>query len=244
MLPVLNWAHAGSWPEGAAPKAAPGLSVKAFARGLKHPRWLYVLPNGNVLVAEAASEPASSWNPRTIAQNWVQRRAGSIVENANRISILRDSDDDGVADEQTVFLEGLRQPFGMALLDGRLYVANTDGVTVFAYEEGAMRIEGPGRKILDLPAGGYNNHWTRNIVVSPDRRKLFVTVGSSSNVGEHGMAEEERRACILEIDPDGGNERLYASGLRNPVGLDFEPVTGAMWTAVNERKSSATATRS
>ena len=232
MLPVLNWARAGSWPEGAAPTAAQGLSVKAFARGLKHPRWLYVLPNGDVLVAEAASEPASSWNPRTIAQNWVQRRAGSIVENANRISILRDSDGDGVADEQTVFLEGLRQPFGMALIGDQLYVANTDSVVRYPHKEGDKAITAPGTKLVDLPVG---HHWTRNILPSRDGTKLFITVGSGSNIGEKGMDIEKDRATIWELDLASGKHRVFASGLRNANGMAFEPSTGALWTVVNER---------
>jgi glucose/arabinose dehydrogenase len=162
-------------------------------------------------------------------------RARAIGESANRITLLRDADGDGVAEFRTTFLDGLDRPFGMALLGERFYVANTDGVLVFPYQSGQTKLEGPGRKILDLPAGGYNNHWTRNIAVGPDGKKLYVTVGSASNVGEYGMAEEERRAAILEIDPDGGNERIFAWGLRNPVGLDWEPETDTLWTAVNER---------
>jgi hypothetical protein len=163
-------------------------------------------------------------SPETIGM----RRSRALGVSANRITLLRDAD--GRAEVKETFLAGLNQPFGMALLGERLYVANTDGVLVFPYPEGQTRIEGEGRKLLDLPAGGYNNHWTRNIAVKPDGKKLYVAVGSASNVGEYGMAEEERRACILEIDPDGG-ERIFASGLRNPVGLDWEPATGAMWTA-------------
>jgi glucose/arabinose dehydrogenase len=162
-------------------------------------------------------------------------RSRSLGESANRITLLRDEDRDGIAKFRTIFLTGLDRPFGMALLGDSLYVANTDGVLVFPYRSGQTKIERPGKKILDLPAGGYNNHWTRNIAVGPGAKKLYVTVGSASNVGEYGMAEEERRAAILEIDPDGGRERIFASGLRNPVGLDWEPETGAMWTAVNER---------
>jgi glucose/arabinose dehydrogenase len=232
MLPVLNWARAGSWPEGAIPKAAQGLSVKAFARGLKHPRWVYVLPNGDVLVAEAASEPASSWNPRTIAQNWVQRQAGSIVENANRISVLRDTDGNGVADEQGVFLQGLRQPFGMALIGDHLYVANTDSVVRYPYKEGDKAITAQGTKLVDLPVG---HHWTRNILPSPDQTKLFITVGSGSNIGEKGMNIEKDRATIWELDLASGKHRVFAAGLRNANGMAFEPSTGALWTVVNER---------
>jgi glucose/arabinose dehydrogenase len=162
-------------------------------------------------------------------------RSRALGTSANRITLLRDADGDGVADFRTTFLEGLDRPFGMALLGNRLYVGATDGVFVYRYQSGQTRLDGPGQKILELPAGGYNNHWTRNVVVGRDGKKLYITVGSASNVGEYGEAEEVRRAAILEIDPDGAHERIFASGLRNPVGLDWEPVTGAMWTAVNER---------
>ena len=197
LLPTIKWATAEPWPEGRAPKAAEGLTVKAFARGLKHPRWIYVLPNGDVLVAEAATEPAPSWNPRSLVQNYVQRQAGAIVENANRISILRDTNGDGVADQQSVFLEGLRQPFGMALIGDQLYVANTDSIVRFPYKEGDTKITDKGTKLVDIPVG---HHWTRNLLPNADGSKLFVTVGSGSNIGEKGMEIEKDRATIWELD--------------------------------------------
>jgi glucose/arabinose dehydrogenase len=232
-LPTIKWSVANEpWKSGQTPKPAAALRVAAFAQGLKHPRWLHVLPNGDVLVAEAASESAKSWWPRTIVQNMVQRRSGSIVENANRISLLRDANGDGVAEEQFVFLEGLRQPFGMALIGDQLYVANTDSVVRFPYRTGDTRIAHKGTKLLDLPVG---HHWTRALQASPDGSKLFVTVGSGSNIGEKGLEIEEGRATILEFDIASGRSRIFASGLRNANGMAFEPVTGALWTVVNER---------
>ena len=232
-LPTIRWSVANQpWTPGMAPKAAAGLTVQPFGQGLKHPRWLHILPNGDVLVAEAASQPAESWWPRTIAQNWVQRRAGSITENANRISLLRDTNADGAADETTVFLEGLRQPFGMALIGDNLYVANTDSVVRFPYRAGQTRISEKGSKLLDLPVG---HHWTRALLASADGTKLYVTVGSGSNIGEKGMDIEEGRATILELDIASGKSRVFASGLRNANGMAFEPTTGMLWTVVNER---------
>ena len=232
-LPTINWSVANEpWKKGQTPKAAAGLQVAAFAQGLKHPRWLLVLPNGDVLVAEAATEPGSSWWPRAIIQNMVQRRSGSVVENANRISLLRDTNRDGVAEETFVFLEGLRQPFGMALVGDQLYVANTDSVVRFPYKAGDTRITDKGTKLLDLPVG---HHWTRALLPSPDGSKLFVTVGSGSNIGEKGMDIEKGRATILELDLASGRSRIFASGLRNANGMAFEPTTGALWTVVNER---------
>ena len=232
-LPTIKWSVANEpWKSGQTPKPAAALRVAAFAQGLKHPRWLHVLPNGDVLVAEAASEPAKSWWPRAIVQNMVQRRSGSIVENANRISLLRDANGDGVAEEQFVFLEGLRQPFGMALIGDQLYVANTDSVVRFPYRTGDTRIAHKGTKLLDLPVG---HHWTRALLASSDGSKLFVTVGSGSNIGEKGLEIEEGRASILEFDIASGRSRIFASGLRNANGMAFEPVTGALWTVVNER---------
>jgi glucose/arabinose dehydrogenase len=208
------------------------LQVTAFAQNLKHPRWLHILPNGDVLVAEAAAEPGKSWSPRAIAQNMVQRRAGSIVENANRISLLRDADGDGVAEQSFVLLEGLRQPFGMAVINGQLYVANTDSVVRFPYQDGQTRITDKGTKLMDLPVG---HHWTRALLSSPDGRKLYVTVGSGSNIGEKGMDIEKGRATVHELDIATGQSRIFASGLRNANGMAFEPSTGALWTVVNER---------
>ena len=232
-IPTINWSVANEpWTKGQTPKAAAGLQVSAFAQGLKHPRWLLVLPNGDVLVAEAASEPAKSWWPRAIIQNMVQRRSGSVVENANRISLLRDANRDGIAEEKHVFLEGLRQPFGMALVGDQLYVANTDSVVRFPYKTGDTRITDRGTKLVDLPVG---HHWTRALLPSPDGSKLFVTVGSGSNIGEKGMDIEEGRATILELDLASGRSRIFASGLRNANGMAIEPSSGALWTVVNER---------
>jgi glucose/arabinose dehydrogenase len=231
-VPELKWSVDAPWSKGATPKAAEGLKVQAFAQDLKHPRWLYVLPNGDVLVAEAATEPSASWSPRALVQNWVQRRTGSIVENANRISLLRDSDGDGKADQRFVLLDKLRQPFGMALIDDKLYVANTDSVVRFPYRPGETRIADKGEKLLDLPVG---HHWTRALLASRDGSKLYVTVGSGSNVGENGLEKEEGRATIRELDVASGQSRIFASGLRNANGMAVEPSSGTLWTVVNER---------
>jgi glucose/arabinose dehydrogenase len=232
-LPTVRWSVANEpWAVGQRPNAAASLAVAAFARGLKHPRWLHVLPNGDVLVAEAATEPVASWSPRAIIQNMVQRRSGAIVENANRITLLRDKDGDGIAEEQMVFLEGLRQPFGMALIGEHLYVANTDSVMRFPYRNGDTRITDTGTKLLDLPVG---HHWTRALLASRDGSKLYVTVGSGSNVGENGLELEQGRATILELDIASGRSRTFASGLRNANGMALEPTTGTLWTVVNER---------
>ena len=232
LLPTISWPTVEPWPQGTAPHVARGLAVKAFAQGLTHPRWLYVLPNGDVLAAEAASEPSKSWSPRAIFQNYVMRQVRSITTNANRITLLRDTNNDGVADERHVFLEGLRQPFGMALIGDRFYVANTDSVVVYPYKEGETRIAAEGKKLMDLKVG---HHWTRNILPSKDGTKLYVTVGSGSNIAENGQAEEEGRAAIHELDLKTGQSRLFAGGLRNPNGMGWEPQTGVLWTVVNER---------
>jgi glucose/arabinose dehydrogenase len=232
-LPTVNWSVADEpWQNGQTPTPAASLQVVAFARGLKHPRWLYVLPNGDVLVAEAATLPSASWSPRAIIQDYVLRRSGAIVENANRISLLRDRDGDGVAEERFVLLEGLRQPFGMALIGDQLYVANTDSVVRFPYRTGDTRIADKATKLLDLPVG---HHWTRALLASPDGSKLYVTVGSGSNIAERGMALEAGRATILELDIASGRSRVFASGLRNANGMAIEPSTGQLWTVVNER---------
>jgi glucose/arabinose dehydrogenase len=231
-LPTLKWTNVKPWPNGAKPRPAKGATVAAFAKDLKHPRWLHILPNGDVLVAEAASLPANSWNPRAIAQNWVMRRAGSITENANRITLLRDADGDGTAEIQETFLEGLRQPFGMALVGEQLYVANTDSVVRYTYKDGATRLTGEGTKVVDLPVG---HHWTRTLIVSPDGSKIFITVGSGSNIGEKGMGIDVDRGTIMEYDIAANRVRVFASGLRNANGMAFEPITGRLWTVVNER---------
>jgi glucose/arabinose dehydrogenase len=236
-LPTVHIAPAKGWPEGATPTPAPGLAVTAFATDLDHPRWVYVLPNGDVLVAETNAPPRPERDKgfRAWVMKQVMKRAGAGTPSANRITLLRDADGDGVAEVRTVFLEGLNSPFGIALVGRDLYVANTDALVRFPYEPGATRIAGQGTKVVDLPGGPLNHHWTKNVIASRDGSRLYVTVGSNSNVAEHGMEKEVDRAAILEVDPARGTRRLYASGLRNPNGLGWEPKTGALWTVVNER---------
>ena len=236
-IPTVHIAPARGWPQGAAPQAAEGLAVRAYASGLDHPRWLYVLPNGDVLVAEtnAPPKPEDGKGIKGWFMKKVQKRAGAGVPSANRITLLRDADGDGIAETRTVFLEGLNSPFGMALVGNELYVANTDAVLRFPYMPGVSRIATPGVKVADLPAGAINHHWTKNIIASRDGKRLYATVGSNSNVAENGMKAEEDRAAILEIDLATGTTRLFASGLRNPNGLGWEPQTGTLWTVVNER---------
>jgi glucose/arabinose dehydrogenase len=237
LIPTIDIAPAVGWTEGETPNAADGLAVRAFAAELDHPRWLYVLPNGDVLVAEtnAPPRPEGSRGIRGWAMRRVMERAGAGVPSANRITLLRDADGDGAAELRTPFLEGLNSPFGMALVGGDFYVANTDAVVRFAYRNGDTRIAAPGERVAELPAGARNHHWTKNLIASPDGAHLYVTVGSNSNVAEHGMEEEEGRAAILEIDRATGATRVFATGLRNPNGLAWQPVTGELWTVVNER---------
>lgn len=237
LVPTVNIAPARGWPSGTKPIAAAGLGVTAYATGLDHPRWLYVLPNGDVLVAESNGPPRPD-DMRGIkgwAAQLVMKRAGATGPSANRITLLRDTDGDGIADRRSALLTGLNSPFGMVLVGGDLYVANTDSVMRFPYTTGDTQVTLPGAKVVDLPAGRINHHWTRNIIASRDGSRLYVTVGSNSNVGENGMENEVDRAAILEVDPATGRARVFASGLRNPNGLDWEPVTGALWTTVNER---------
>lgn len=221
------------WPPGQTPVAPAGFTVTEFAADLQNPRWACVLPNGDVLVAEAQTERKGL--KKIEAKLSGRAKSGAEGKSANRITLLRDANGDGQPEVREVFLTGLNQPFGMLLLGSTFYVANTDGILTFPYQPGQTRLTGAGRKILDLPAGGYNNHWTRNLLASADGSKIYVSVGSGSNVGENGMEHEVRRACILEINPDGSGERIYASGLRNPVGMAWAPGTGTLWTAVNER---------
>jgi glucose/arabinose dehydrogenase len=237
LLPTVNTAKAVGWAAGEQPVAAPGFQVAAFASGLHHPRWLYTLPNGDVLVAEtdAPPKPDDSNGLKGMVMKLVMKSAGSGVKSPNRILLLRDSNGDGVADIKTVFLQGLNSPFGMALVRNDFYVANTDAILRFPYKKGETSIEGVGVKITDLPAGTINHHWTKNIIVSPDGRYLYATVGSNSNAAENGLAAEEDRAAIWQIDLGTGNKRLFASGLRNPNGLGWQPQSGQLWTAVNER---------
>lgn len=237
LFPTVNIAPATGWPNGAMPEAAPGFSVNAYAHGLDHPRWLYVLPNGDVLVAETNAPPRSE--DSSGIRGWFMKKfmkdAGAVVPSANRITLLRDADGDGTAETLTVFLEGLNSPFGMALVDDDFYVANTDAVVRFPYSEGATQISRPGVEVADLPAGAINHHWTKNVIASRDGSRLYATVGSNSNVAENGMENEINRAAILEIDPSTGRTRVFASGLRNPNGLDWQPSSGQLWTTVNER---------
>ena len=231
-IPTLKMPTARGWDPGQTPVAAPGLKVNAFAAGLKHPRWIDVLPNGDVLVAEALlpAEPAKSLFD--YAMYATMKRAAAIGVSPNRITLLRDRDRDGVAETRETFMEGLKQPFGMALLGDTFYVGNTDGVMAFPYTPDTTRIAAEGRRLTTFKTGG---HWTRSLLPSPDGRKLYVGVGSLSNIGDDGLDAEEGRACIYELDLAAGTHRVFASGLRNPVGLAFEPATGALWTVVNER---------
>lgn len=237
LIPTIDIAPAKGWPAGAMPTVAAGFSVSAYATGLVHPRWLYVLPNGDVLVAETSAPPKSEDGKgiKGWAMKMVMKRVGADVPSANRITLLRDADGDGVVETRTIFLPGLHSPFGMTLVGGNLYVANTDAVMRFPYNQGETQITAPGVKIVDLPAGELNHHWTKNIIASHDGSRLYVTVGSNSNVGENGMDNEVNRAAILEVDPSTGRTRVFASGLRNPNGLAWHPHSGALWTAVNER---------
>ena len=237
LFPRVNVAEAVGWPEGRTPVAAPGFRVQAFALGLDHPRWLYRLPNGDILVAETNAPPkpeGESGGLRGWVQGLVMKRAGAATPSANRITLLRDADGDGVAEKRTVFLENLNSPFGMALVGDALYVANADSVVAFPYQAGQTRISASPRRVAALPAGR-NHHWTKSMVASADGTRLYVGVGSNSNIGENGLDEEVGRAAIHEIDIATGRGRVFASGLRNPVGLAWQPDSGRLWVAVNER---------
>jgi glucose/arabinose dehydrogenase len=237
LIPTVNIAPARGWPPGVTPQAAPGMSVAAFASGLDHPRWLYVLPNGDLLVAEtnAPPKPDDAKGIKGWLMGLVMKRAGAGAPSANRITLLRDTDGDGVADMRTVLLQGLNSSFGMALVGNDLYVANSDAVLRFPYTAGDTHIAASGIKLVDLPAGSINHHWTKNLIASTDGTRLYVSVGSNSNVAERGMEVEAERAAIWEVDIKSGAHRVFASGLRNPVGMALEPNSGALWTAVNER---------
>ncbi|MBC7698451.1 MAG: sorbosone dehydrogenase family protein [Bacteroidia bacterium] len=237
IFPTLNIAPAIGWPVDGKPEAATGTTVAAFMRNLDHPRWLYVLPNGDVLVAEtnAPPKPDDGNGIKGWVMGLVMKKAGAGVPSANRITLLRDTNGDGVADVQSVLLDGLNSPFGMALVGNNLYVANADAVIKFPYNNGDLHILAPATKVVDLPGGPINHHWTKNLIPSADGTKLYVTVGSNSNVAERGMAAEAERAAIWEVDINNGAHRIFASGLRNPNGLAWEPSNGALWTVVNER---------
>lgn len=237
LIPTVNIAPAIGWPDGAKPTAAAGTQVAAFAQGLDHPRWLYVLPNGDVLVAEtnAPPKPDDSKGIRGWVMEKVMGRAGAGVPSPNRITLLRDADHDGVAETRTVFLENLNSPFGMTLVGNDLYVADSDKLLRFPYQPGETAIKQAGTKVVDLPGGSLNHHWTKNVVASKDGSKLYVSVGSNSNVGENGLEAEQGRAAIWEVDRASGEHRIFASGLRNPNGMAWEPQSGKLWTAVNER---------
>jgi glucose/arabinose dehydrogenase len=237
LLPTINIAPAKGWPDQAKPVSAPGTIVTAFATDLDHPRWLYVLPNGDVLVAEtnAPPKPEDGKGIKGWIMKRVMKRAGAGVPSVNRITLLRGTGADGVAQIRTVFLEGLNSPFGMALVGRDFYVANTDAILRFPYVEGDTKILSAGVKVIDLPGGPINHHWTKNLIANRDGSKLYVTVGSNSNVGDKGMEAETGRAAVWEVDLKTGAHRIFASGLRNPNGLGWEPRSGALWTVVNER---------
>jgi glucose/arabinose dehydrogenase len=235
LLPTINIAPAQGWPEGRMPAPTAGLKVTAFARGLDHPRWIYVLPNGDVLVAETSAPPKKSTGGlRAWVMGKFMARAGSRVPSADRITLLRDTDGDGVAETRSVFLQNLKSPFGMALVGDQLYVANADALWRYPYKGGQDKIDAAGTNVVDLPSGR-NHHWTKNVMPSPDGKRLYVSVGSNSNIGENGMQEEEGRAAIWEVDAASGKHRLFATGLRNPNGMDWNPDDGSLWTVVNER---------
>lgn len=235
LIPTINVLEARGWPEDAHPEAANGFAVKEFAVGLNHPRWLYTLPNGDVLVAETNAPPKPASGIRGWIMKKVMKRAGAGVPSANRITLLRDADGDGVAEIKRTFLENLHSPFGMALIGNDFYVANADAVMRFPYQEDETSITSPGTKVADLPGGPINHHWTKNIIASQDGTRLYATVGSNSNIGENGMEHEENRAAILEIDLKTGQIKPFATGLRNPNGMDWQPESGELWTVVNER---------
>jgi glucose/arabinose dehydrogenase len=237
LIPTVDIAAAIGWPEGGKPVAADGLAVNALATDLDHPRWLYVLPNGDVLVAETNAPPRPE--EESGIKGWIAGlvlgRAGAAVPSANRITLLRDADRDGIAETRTIFLKDLNSPFGMALIGKDFYVANTDAIVRFPYKEGATEITEQGEKIAGLPAGPLNHHWTKNLIASPDGTRLYATVGSNSNAGENGLDREHQRARILEVDLATRQVRVFATGLRNPNGMAWETETGALWTVVNER---------
>lgn len=237
LIPTVHIAPAKGWPKGTTPTVAAGLKVQQFAAQLQHPRWLYVLPNGDVLVAEtdAPPKPEDSKGIKGMIMKLVMKRAGSSHPSANRISLLRDSNADGIADQRSTFLANLNSPFGMALIGNQFYVANTDAIVRFPYQTGDNSIQAKGVKVLDLPAGTLNHHWTKNILASKDGSKLYISIGSNSNVGENGLDKEQGRAQIWQFDIATGKAVPFASGIRNPNGMAWQPQSGALWTVANER---------
>jgi glucose/arabinose dehydrogenase len=237
LLPTMQVAEASGWPSGKKPTAAANVTVNAIASGLSHPRWLYTLPNGDVLVAEtnAPPRPDDAKGVKGSITRKMQAKAGGAAPTANRITLLRDVDGDGVAETKSVFIENLNSPFGMALVGSDLYVANTDSIVKFPYRQGDTTIAATGVKVTDLPGGPINHHWTKNVLANNDGTKLYVTVGSNSNITENGIDKEEGRAAIWEVDLKSGRKRIFASGLRNPNGMAWDPKTAVLWTVVNER---------
>ena len=237
LIPLVKIARPIGWQPGEMPVPAAGLKVQPFATGLDHPRWLLPLANGDVLVAETNAPPKPDDTPgiKGKIQKLIMGRAGAAVPSPNRITLLRDANGDGVAESRSVLVSGLNSPFGMALVGNQLYVSDTDAVLRFPFKPGQTRIDGKGTKLVDLPGGPINHHWTKNIIASPDGTKLYVTVGSNSNVGERGMKVEEGRAAIWEVDAKTGDHRIFAYGIRNPNGMAWEPATKQLWTVSNER---------
>ncbi len=237
LIPINNTAKIQPWKEDQAPTPAAGLTVTKFAANLDHPRWIYALPNGDVLVAE--TNKGTSWADTMGYGGWVEslyRRIGGLsMKSANRITLLRDTNGDGVADVEATFISGLNAPFGMALIGDTFYVADTDALLAFPYHTGDTQITDKSRKVINLPAGDIDHHWTKNVIASPDGSKLYVTVGSNSNAGENGLDKEHERAAIWAVDPKTAEHRIFASGIRNPNGLGWSPGGGVLWTAVNER---------
>src|SRR5882724_5476221 len=236
-MPMVNVAKAIGWPGAGKPTPAKGMAVNAFATGLDHPRTVYVLPNGDVLVAEsnAPPKPGDARGVKGFIYKQVQKWAGAGVASANRITLLRDADGEGIAETRSIFLKDLNSPFGMVLVGDDFYVANADAIMKFPYHAGETKINAPGTKVADLPGGPINHHWTKDLAASPDGTKLYATVGSNSNVGENGIEAETNRAAVLEVDRATGKWRVFASGLRNPNGPSWQPQSGALWVAVNER---------
>ena len=235
IIATINVAKAVGWPENTMPKVANGNYVVAFANHLEHPRWLYELPNGDILVAETNHiEKSESFSIKSWIAGKLMAKGGAAVPSPNKIILLRDTNGDGIADEQHVFLKDLNSPFGMSLIGNSFYVANADKIVKFSYTTGQTEITSAPIKVIDLPSGR-NHHWTKNIIASPDGSKMYVSIGSNSNIAEHSMDDEKDRAAIWEVDLKTGSHRIFASGLRNPNGMVWEPQSNALWTVVNER---------